>query len=155
MNENVARPTRMSATMVSPMMYEPIVEKRVRSTSPKSSPTRPPSGMAPNAVALGNATSASAARMNITTTSPATRVTPAIDRLPLSSGAASSPSSMGKNQAASPTASTPARATSAPAGPTQSRPSISGRSGSPRKDASASALNSAEASSTSAAASRA
>ena len=52
MNENVARPMRMSATMVSPMMYEPIVENSVRSTSPKSSPTTPPIGIAPNATAL-------------------------------------------------------------------------------------------------------
>ncbi|MFT3774291.1 MAG: hypothetical protein QM820_53695 [Minicystis sp.] len=155
MNEKVARPTRISATMVSPMMYEPIVEKSVRSTSPNSSPTRPPRGIPPNAVALGNATSASAARMKTTTTSPAIRVMFAIEGLPWRSGAAMSDSSIGKNQAARPMACTTAPATSAPAGPTQSGPVISGRSGSPRNEARASALNSAEARSTIAAASRA
>ncbi len=146
---------RMSATMVSPMRYEPIDEKSVRSTSPKSSPTAPPKGMAPNAVTLGKATSVSAARMKTTTISPAIRVTPAREGLPLSRGAASRASSTGKNHAAWPIASMPARATKAPTGPTQSAPVISGRSGSPRKDASASALKRAVASSTSAAASRA
>ena len=114
MNEKVARPRRISPTIVSPMMYEPIVEKSVRITSPKSSPTLPPSGMAPNAVARGKATSASAARMKTTTTLPAMRVTPAIDGRPLSSGAARSVSSMGTSHATTPIASTPARASSAP-----------------------------------------
>ncbi len=138
MNENVARPTKMRPTIVSPMMVEPTAEKSARITSPKSSPAAPLHGIAPNATAPGDATCASAAKITITSTSPAMRAAPAIDGLRLSSGDATSTSSIGKNHATTPTTSTSARAIVAPTGPTQSAPSISGRIGSPRNDASAS-----------------
>ena len=81
------------------MMYDPIVEKSERSTSPKSSPNVPPIGIAPNTVACGAAMCMSAETTHATSTSPASRATFAIDARRRKSGAAKRASSMGTPRA--------------------------------------------------------
>ena len=155
MIEKAARPIKISDTTVSPTMYEPIVEKSARITSPKSSPTAPPIGISPNDVLFAKATWSSAEATRITTRSPATRTRETFDAFPCSSGAAKIARPRGTSHAQSPTACTSEPATTAPTGPTQSAPVTSMRIGSPRNEANASDVYSADASSSSAAASRA
>ena len=102
MNENAARPMRMSPRHANPTRNEPAVEKSERPSSPNSSPTIPPAGCVPKAVRPGLPTCTSAAVTTASSRSPAMRPAVAGLSLPRTSGMPMSMSSSGRAQATRP-----------------------------------------------------
>jgi hypothetical protein len=120
--ETGVRSTSVTSRIATPSTTAPAKPKSDRSTSPSTSPMRPPGRCPPKTCSLGMARCKSAQPMNTMTSVDAMVAAPSRPRRPLKRRRAARPSSMGSSHAATPNAVASALARPVPTGPTRLSP---------------------------------